>query len=169
MLILGNRSVICIFQSLFTYLMPVSRLPLQRVYAGSTSLFEYPIGPFLLFRACALSSRRLPSSSSDHFSESLRQSCTSTLFITIFPSLCTLSCRLLFPLCTLLRLSVCVSSASLPCLTGFPVTSSTGYFFTGPLFPLATLSSCDLHCGVPEISAPFVIPLYDRTSPAFCP
>ena len=31
--------------------MPVSRLPLQRVYAGSTSLFEYPIGPFLLFRA----------------------------------------------------------------------------------------------------------------------
>ena len=106
---------------------------------------------------------------SDHFSESLRQSCTSTLFITIFPSPCTFSRRLLFFLCTPSRLSVCVSSASLPCLTGFPVTSSTGYFFTGPLFPLATLSSCDLHCGVPEISAPFVISLYDRTSPASCP
>ena len=75
-----------------------------------------------------------------------------------------------FFLYVLLRgLTSCVSSASLPCLTGFPVTSSTGYFFTGPLFPLATLSSCDLHCGVPEISAPFVISLYDRTSPAFCP
>ena len=88
--------------------MPVSRLPLQRVYAGSTSLFEYPIGPFLLFRTLVLSSRRLDFSSTNisDLTESLQIISDFHAPITIFPSSCTLFCDYLFPLCTPSRLPV---------------------------------------------------------------
>lgn len=131
LLILGNRSVCLIFQSLFTYLMPVSRLPLQRVYAGSTSLFEYPIGPFLLFRAqrflvadfsllyeylCLLKSVLITSD------------CHAP--IKVFPSSAYFSLQLLFPLCTSSRLAV-LCKLCIPALPHrIPGTSSTEYFFT---------------------------------------
>ena len=132
--------------------MPVSRLPLQRVYAGSTSLFEYPIGPFLLFRAlrfhlvCAL---RFLDADSSFSSENL-------LILLILPRshlslsfvLCTHLTDYFFPYVLLPGLPSCVSSASLPCLTVSPVLLFTGYFFTAPSLPLTTLSSCGLHCGV---------------------
>ena len=119
--------------------MPVSRLPWQRVYAGSTSLFEYPIGPFLLFRALALSSHR-PSLRS--LSELL---CIILYFHAIQHDLSFavyFLCRLLFLLCTFLRLAVRVSSASLPCLTVSPLllplnTSSPDLFFHLLLSPRA--------------------------------
>ena len=119
--LVDTRQPVCslkIFQSLITYLMPVSRLPWQRVYAGSTSLFEYPIGPFLLFRALALSSHR-PSLWS--LSELL---CIILYFHAIQHDLSFavyFLCQLLFLPGTFPRLAVCVSSASLPCLTVSPV------------------------------------------------
>ena len=117
--------------------MPVSRLPLQRVYAGSTSLFEYPIGPFLLFRAlrfyrfCAL--RFLDAD----FFLPLLKACRSYWYfhalISVFPSSCVLTWPITFFLYVLLPgLTSCVSSASLPCLTVSPILS-TWYFFTGLL------------------------------------
>jgi hypothetical protein len=120
-----TRQPVCQFWSfsLFTYLMPVSRLPLQRVYAGSTSLFEYPIGPFLLFRACALSISDCFWSLAEFPSARIHAIQHDLSFAVYF------LCRLLFLLCTILRLAVRVSSASLPCLTVSPV-----------LLPLSTSS-----------------------------
>ena len=122
-----TRQPVCQFRSLslFTYLMPVSRLPLQRVYAGSTSLFEYPIGPFLLFRALRFLDADYFSSSENLWSYLLLpRSHLSLSFV-----LCTHLTDYFFLYVLLRGLTSCVSSASLPCLTVSPV-----------LLPLSTFS-----------------------------
>ena len=138
--------------------MPVSRLPWQRVYAGSTSLFEYPIGPFLLFRALALSSHRpsplITFRTSLHYPVLPRYSARSFL-----------RCVLSLPITFSSMYFFAVSRSCQLCIPALPhripATSSTEYFFTGPLLPPATLTSCDMHCGVSRIHAPRRNYLYD--------
>ena len=127
-----TRQPVCQFRSLslFTYLMPVSRLPLQRVYAGSTSLFEYPIGPFLLFRTLVLSGRRLLFL----FRKPADLTYTSTLSSQSFLRPVYSPDRLLFPLCTASRFDV-LCKLCIPALPHrIPGTSSTEYFFTSLIF-----------------------------------
>ena len=97
---------------------------------------------------------------SDHFQNFFALSCTSTLFSTIFPSLCTS-----LPITFSSMYSFTVSRSCQLCIPALPhripATSSTEYFFTGPLLPPATLTSCDMHCGVSRIHAPRRNYLYD--------